>query len=98
MVFALLYEVVIALHACIRLQEHRSSGPESLPWSTHGEVATKNELAQDGADLHSRGFIILQGQDFEMSSVDASSLFKEVAQVERSLIVDNTGWLVELDR
>src|SRR5258706_1073372 len=92
--FAFAPKIVVALHTCISLQDHREKGPQRLFGCAHGKVTAGNELMKDRADLHSGCFVAFLGTHLQITGIDTTALLEKIAYGKGSFIIDYTGWFI----
>src|SRR5437588_7292914 len=94
---ALAHVIILPLYARVAFQCHRAECPHSLFGRIQGEMARRNQLPENRADLHGRSFVILLFQYLEVTGVDAAALLEEIAYGEGPFVVYNaTSTVYEL--
>src|SRR5205823_708965 len=97
MMLALAQIIILPLYARVAFQRHRAECPHSPFGRIQGEMARGNQLPENRADLHGRGFVVLLFQHLEVTGVDAAALLEEIAYGDGPFVVYNAiGTVYEL--
>src|SRR5437763_348388 len=86
--FAFAPIVIMALKARIALEHHCDQRPYYLFGRTECEMPARDQLTENGGDLHRRSFVILLLQDLEVPRVNATALLEQIANRRGAFVID----------